>query len=221
MLEKIESAAEGPGSRPPSVSTKPRGAGRAKRLSREEWIDAAIDLIASEGIEALRLDVLALRLKVTKGSFYWHFPDRDALLEAIVETWRQRMTSEIAAYLALEVGTPLGRLKRLIRLSISPRPDVPGGPLESSLRELARNDTRVEAIIREVDAQRIAFVQSLYVGIGLSGAEAHAYALAHMSFVVGGRQILFSADRDALKQRWDLAEKFLIPQTTCNTNDLL
>lgn len=211
MVQNIESTVEGPGSPSSTVAAKPRAGGRAKRLSHEEWVDAAIDLIASEGIEALRLDVLADRLKVTKGSFYWHFADRDALLAAIVETWRQRMTSEIAAYLALKAGTPLGRLKRLIRLSISPRPDVPGGPLESSLREWARNDARVDAIIREVDGQRIAFVRSLYVGIGLSETEAEAYAVAHMSFVVGGRQILFSADADDLKRRWDLAEKFLLP----------
>ena len=193
-----------------AAAAKVRG---GSRLTREEWIEAAIRVIALDGVEALRLDLLAARLNVTKGSFYWHFTDREALLQAVLQTWRQRMTDDTVAYLALKAGTPLGRLRRIIRLAISARPDVPGGPLESALRDWGRRVPAVDAVVREVDASRIGVLRQLYVDIGLSDAEAEAWAFTHMAFIVGGRQILFDDSPQEVERRWHLAEKFLIPPT--------
>ena len=74
-----------------------------RRLRREDWIDGAIGLLSDAGVEALGVNALAERLKVTKGSFYWHFRDRDALLDAVVDTWRRRTTSEIEAFMSFWV----------------------------------------------------------------------------------------------------------------------
>ncbi len=74
---------------------KPKEAGSSRRLSREDWINGAIRLLSEGGLEGLSVNCLADRLCVTKGSFYWHFRDREALLDAVVDTWKRRTTSEI------------------------------------------------------------------------------------------------------------------------------
>ena len=57
------------------------------RLSAEDWALAALDVIAESGLAAVAVEPLARRLGVTKGSFYWHFPSREALLVAALERW--------------------------------------------------------------------------------------------------------------------------------------
>ncbi|MFG5409804.1 helix-turn-helix domain-containing protein [Piscinibacter sakaiensis] len=66
-------------------------------LSPADWIADALALLADQGIDAVRVDVLARRLGVTRGSFYWHFADRDALLRGLLETWRQQATEQVIA----------------------------------------------------------------------------------------------------------------------------
>src|SRR5690606_7033358 len=66
---------------PPATSS------RGARLSAADWAQAALDVIAEQGVSAVAVEPLARRLGVTKGSFYWHFPSRDALLQAALERW--------------------------------------------------------------------------------------------------------------------------------------
>src|SRR5688572_18482898 len=111
-------------------AVKPQKPAAEPPLGRKDWIDAAITMLAEDNVEALRVDTLAEKLGVTKGSFYWHFKGREDLLWAVVEAWRLTMTSETRALIVDATGTPWERLERLIRIAISPRQDVPGGPFE-------------------------------------------------------------------------------------------
>lgn len=61
-------------------------------LGREAWIAAGLAALSSGGVEAVRVEVLARALHVTKGSFYWHFADRRELLDAIVAHWETTTT---------------------------------------------------------------------------------------------------------------------------------
>jgi AcrR family transcriptional regulator len=182
-----------------------------RRLSREDWINGAIQFLSTNNVDALRLDLLSRQLNVTKGSFYWHFQSREELLGAVIESWRQSMINDIQAWLGHSTGTPLGRLRRLLRLAISPRVDVPGGPLELTLRDWARRDPRVDEIVRQVDAQRLDIVKNLYLDAGLGEERAAAHALLHMTYVIGGRSMLFDADPAELERRWRIGEDYLVP----------
>lgn len=87
---------------------------RSSRLNVEDWAQAALDLIAEQGVGAVAVEALARRLGVTKGSFYWHFPSRDALLAAAVERWEK---NEQAVYGRFEtIQDPRERLRALFRL---------------------------------------------------------------------------------------------------------
>ena len=162
----------------PRQAAKPQKPAADPPLGRKDWIDAAIVMLAEDNVEALRVDTLAEKLGVTKGSFYWHFKGREDLLFAVLDEWRLRMTSEVAVADLRPTGTPWERLERLLRIAISGRPDVPGGPFEMTLRDWARRDPKVAAVVRDVDADRIAFAAQLYREAGLSESDAEDYAEA-------------------------------------------
>jgi AcrR family transcriptional regulator len=185
-------------------------------LGRSDWIEAAIAMLAEDNVEALRVDTLAEKLGVTKGSFYWHFKGRDDLLLAVVESWRLTMTSEVRALIFDKSGTPWERLERLLRIAISGRPDVPGGPFEMTLRDWARRDSKVAEVVRAVDAERIAFAVQLYREAGLSEADAQDYAEAHMAVVIGIRMTMVGNDRDEIKRRRRIAGALLLPRDKTN-----
>jgi len=188
----------------------------AEPLGRKDWIDAAISMLAEDNVEALRVDTLADKLGVTKGSFYWHFKGRDDLLSAVVEAWRLSMTSETRALIVDATGTPWERLKRLLRIAISGRPDVPGGPFEMTLRDWARRDPAVAEAVRQVDRERIAFLRQLYRDAGLSETDAADYAEMHMAYVIGTRMTLQPGDRDEIKRRRRIGETLLLPISGAN-----
>src|SRR5215469_12958019 len=88
-------------------------AATSSRLDGGAWITAALDVLASKGIEGVRVEILAKHLKITKGSFYWHFKDRRALLDAMLNEWRRRATFAIIDRLESSHEPPVQRLQRL------------------------------------------------------------------------------------------------------------
>lgn len=183
----------------------------SRRLTREDWVDGAIAFLSQHSVGTLRLDLLVKQMGVTKGSFYWHFASREKLLDAVLESWQTRMIRDVEAWLETTAGGPEDRLRRLLHVGISSRPDVPGGPLELSLRDWARRDARVARIVTQVDAERLRIVKNLYLETGLDADQADAQALLHMTFVVGGRMMLFEGDQATIEKRWLIGERFLVP----------
>ena len=68
-----------------------------RALGRQDWIDAARRMLIARGVERLRVDGLARTLRITRGSFYWHFAGRKALLDAVLDDWRVRNTAPFLA----------------------------------------------------------------------------------------------------------------------------
>ena len=88
---------------------------RRGRLSAEDWAQAALDLIAEQGVAAVAVEPLARRLGVTTGSFYWHFPSRDALLQAALERWEKVEQEQVFGQLEA-IADPRERLRALFDL---------------------------------------------------------------------------------------------------------
>jgi AcrR family transcriptional regulator len=84
------------------------------RLSAADWEQAALDTLAESGLGAVAVESLARRLGVTKGSFYWHFATREALIKAALERWERRDEEEIMAQLE-PIADPRERLRELFR----------------------------------------------------------------------------------------------------------
>src|SRR5262249_22518915 len=118
-----------PGSRMTKTSktTKPR-------LSVDEWVDAGIELLADEGLAAVKIDRLCKQLGVTKGSFYWHFSDLAAFLAALAERWGELRDARKAAFAEIAGHEPRARIAEMIELLLDPDEWT----LERAVREWAR-----------------------------------------------------------------------------------
>lgn len=139
------------------------------RLGPEAWVRAALAALARGGVRAIRIEVLARELGVTKGSFYWHFAHREALLDAVLETWERVGTSEVIE--RVEAGTPSGaeRLERLVDIAFATeRVDR----IEAAIRAWGASDPRASLVLRRTDARRLDYVADMLVDAGLSRATA-------------------------------------------------
>jgi len=140
-----------------------------KRLGREEWIDAGLRAIARQGADAVRVERLAEALGVTKGSFYWHFKDRNALLAALLEAWKVRATKDIIAEVEAKGGDAATRLRTLFGIALHS-----DGRLDLAMRAWAAQDSLARGALEQVDRRRLAYLDSLFRALAFSPAEASA-----------------------------------------------
>src|ERR1051325_4437365 len=120
----------------------------------ESGIEAGFEEIARTGVEGVRVEVLAKNLGVTKGGFYRRFADRAALLEAMLERWREGRAASIAQQTSLDGEAPRERLKAMIQL-YSERLNPEGMAIELAIRQWARSDENAGAAVASVDAARL------------------------------------------------------------------
>ena len=144
----------------------------APTLTAADWADAALQLIAEKGLGALTVGALAERLGVTKGSFYWHFEGRSALLAAALRHWEQRTTGDAITGLE-EVKDYRRRLE--LMLDAASRPPR-SRSLHAALAEAAE-DPIVRDVLNRVASKRIAYLESCYRKLGRSQAVARSYAV--------------------------------------------
>ena len=141
---------------------------KKKKLSREDWCRAALFAWAKSGSRTLSVERLARELGVTKGSFYWHFQDRDALLQAAVEYWRDQGTAQVIADLEVEPD-PRVRLKNLFATVFR---DLDELRVEAALMAAsATGHPVIGPIFAEVIAERIGYLKQLYTEMGADDPE--------------------------------------------------
>ncbi|BBD77280.1 transcriptional regulator, TetR family [Hydrogenophilus thermoluteolus] len=156
----------------------------SKSLNRDAWIRAAIDLLAKEGIAGLRVERLAHRLGVTKGSFYWHFKDRRDLHLAVLEHWKAGRIADIDKQTRCPSGTEAEQLLHVIDVYSASR-NPRGILIELAVREWARRDEAAAAVVSEVDAVRLDRARRLFLACGLDEATATARAALLYAYVYG------------------------------------
>jgi AcrR family transcriptional regulator len=155
------------------------------KLGRQDWIKTGLAVLAESGVEAVRVEPLAKRMNVTKGSFYWHFKDRNDLLEALVAEWVEIDTNSIIEQVNRLNADPKTKLLRLFELAISGTPpELADGSIEIAIRAWATNDPKIAAVLAQVDRQRLDYTKNLFLAIGFSEPEALVRArLAYYSLV--------------------------------------
>jgi AcrR family transcriptional regulator len=156
---------------------------KAVRLDAAAWIAAAFDVLADGGIDAVRVEPLAKALGITKGSFYWHFADRRALLDAMLQTWMEGRAAAIRQH-AADRGEPAAVLRQLADL-YTRHANVRGLAIELEIRAFARIDDGAAAAVRGVDQARLQQVTGLFTGLGWARADAQARAVLFYSYLFG------------------------------------
>jgi AcrR family transcriptional regulator len=161
---------------------------RRARLSRDDWADAALTAIAEGGLAAVAVEPLAARLGATKGSFYWHFVNREALLEAALARWQERHTTAVRAEVEAASTDPVKQLRLLIhRVIETAEQDSIGVALLSTADHPA-----VKAALAQVTEERVAFIARLFAKMGFTPGAARQRALLAYSAYLGHAQLAHS-----------------------------
>jgi AcrR family transcriptional regulator len=163
-------------------------------LSRADWAEAALDALAGGGVTAVAVEPLAKALRTTKGSFYWHFADRNALLEAALELWERRDTDRVMSSLdeTLDATTRLRRLLALAFRSVSDPAARSAGTVELALQASA-SQPLVGAALQRVTERRLELLTRLYLEVGMSAASARDKALLAYTAYLGHAQLAHSS----------------------------
>jgi AcrR family transcriptional regulator len=122
-------------------------------LSKDDWVRAALFAIADGGAAAVAVEPLAARLGATKGSFYWHFRNREQLIAEALAFWEQSGTDDVIAALA-PVADPVERLRRLLEIAIGYEDDDAAGQADVGLLAAA-HDPVVGPVLRRVADKRL------------------------------------------------------------------
>jgi AcrR family transcriptional regulator len=149
-----------------------------QRLTRQDWIDAAIELLTVAGIGAVTIDRLATSLHITRGSFYHHFADRADLLQAMLDHWAHRWTYVVrdqVTALGLDPSTTLLALMNMIRSNRAADYDAP-------FRAWALHDALAREAVEKVDEARLTFIQSQFEALGFTGLDAENRARLYLHY---------------------------------------
>lgn len=155
------------------------------RLTAEDWVKGASAILAQHGIDAVRVEPLAKKLKVTKGSFYWHFKDRGTLLSAVLNDWRKRATNAIINRLDSAGMTPQDRLRGLLELNRGSDRTTEGASLEMAIRQWAKSDDLANEALSEIDNHRHRYIASIYRELGFDQDAADTRAFLLYSTMMG------------------------------------
>jgi AcrR family transcriptional regulator len=151
------------------------------RTPRQEWIEAGLQALAVGGPGAVRIEALAQALGVTKGGFYGHFADRNALLEEMLDTWERRATDATIETAERKGGDVRIRMRRAGALTFS----AELLPIDLAIRDWARHDPAVAERLRRVDNRRMAYLRELFGEISRDDDEAEARSMLAFSLAIG------------------------------------
>jgi AcrR family transcriptional regulator len=133
-----------------------------KRLAAEDWTNFALKTLAREGFDALKADVLARKLGVSRGSFYWHFTDLNDFHTRVIAHWRRAATEAVIADLE-RYESREQRLEALLRRALSHH-----NALEMRMRAWADNNAEAAPAVREMDRKRREYMERLLVDAGIA-----------------------------------------------------
>ncbi len=180
-----------------------------KRLSRADWINAATQVLATSGIDMVRVDNLAKKLKITRGSFYYHFDSRKDLLQAILDSWRLKATEAVIESLKQRSSDSKEQLFELMSLPLKGDKAHKAASIEISLRAWARRDEIARATVDEVDSYRISFIEDLFKDMGHPSQQASDLAHLVYSFLIASSLVDPDASEDTRRERSERIASFL------------
>ncbi len=151
------------------------------RTPRGTWIEEGLRALAAGGPDAVRIDPLAQALGVSRGGFYWHFADRRALLDELLDTWERRSTEDVIDRVEREGGDAGTRARRAGALTFSSALL----PIDLAVRDWARREPAVAERLRRVDDRRMAYLRSLFASVFPDEDDVEARCLLAFSLAIG------------------------------------
>ncbi len=154
------------------------------RTPRNSWIEEGLRALTAGGPDAVRIEPLAQALGVSKGGFYWHFKDRQALLEEMLDAWECTWVDEVIEAVEAEAEDSRSRLRRLFALAAASGAELL--KIELAIRNWARREEAVAERLRRVDNRRMDYMRSLFGAICEDDDDVEARCLLTFSLFIGG-----------------------------------
>ena len=177
------------------------------RLSREDWLKLGLRRLAVGGPVELSIDRLCVQAGRTKGSFYHHFKDHDAFVNALLEYWRELFTEQVIDGLR-EIDDPAARRKALSSMAS----DLDFS-IERAVRAWSMVDERAARVQRRVDSRRLVYLRDLFLDLGVKDHElAMDYAVVDFAVFLGYEQLAPILD-EGRTERISKLMAGLIPET--------
>jgi len=171
------------------------------RTPRASWIQEGLRALGVGGPDAVRIEKLAQALGVTKGGFYWHFDDRGALLDEMLDTWEQVGVDQVIERVEEQAEGEDARAKlwRLWTLATTGDEDFPFEPqevmrIDLAVRDWARRDAKVARRLRRLDNRRMDYMRGYFRAFCPDEDEAEARCMLAFSLWIGNHFV--AADHD-------------------------
>jgi AcrR family transcriptional regulator len=204
-----------PTKKPRTRKADPDAAEARGQLTPADWIQAATQLLVHKSIDAVRVDVLAKDLNVTRGSFYWHFTDRDDLLKRVLLSWQEAQTEQIIARYRKQGVEAEALIVELVELPFHGRAAMKGSSVELAIRAWARRDDTARMVVDEVDAKRLTYLEECFASLGFDAQSARARAFTLYCYMQS--ESLFrnqGSTSDKAERRRFIARMLLAPDPT-------
>ena len=189
-----------------TLHASPRQTNRPPRLNAADWTEEALEVLVHEGIGAVQITALARRLNVTRGSFYWHFDSRDALLDALLAEWRARNTGVMMGAIA-----DTDRLDDGILALFSVWVDHSRfhADLDQAIRDWARRDAALRKAVKAEDEARVTAIAGFFERHGYATQEAYIRARV-IYFTQISYHALRMEDDETLTERLGYLEEYFL-----------
>jgi AcrR family transcriptional regulator len=170
---------------------------RSSPLHPDDWLDAAFTRLSEQGIEAVRVEVLARDLGVSKGSFYWHFRDRGNLLEKMLSRWE---ASELG-WLDSEYDDAgaASRWAKVVARTANPE----HVRTEVAVRAWARKDEQVARRVAALERKKAGLIAGVLRDVGFTRSAAESWSEVVLLVCLGW------LDRATRDQEFDVASRGL------------
>jgi AcrR family transcriptional regulator len=156
------------------------------RVPRTKWIEEGLAALAMGGPDAVRIEALAASMRVSKGGFYWHFKNRDALLDEMLDTWERQTTDEVIAKVEAQGGTARAKLRRTFALTSSMENLF---AVDLAIRTWSRRDPSIRRRLRKLDNRRMTYLRSLFSAFCTDPDDIEVRCMLSFSLLIGDHLI--------------------------------
>ncbi len=173
------------------VKTKKAELPESNRLTRDDWLDQAFWAVVTGGFENVKVLSIAEKLKVTRGSFYWHFSDHADLMASLLARWKLQQISLDQKLDSQRSGDPVKDLEDVVDAAFTQA----GATLENlrfeqALRALSHQNTEAAQMLSEIDAERMKLFESKFMAIVKDVKKARDLSALLYLAIVGSYQAL-------------------------------
>ncbi|UWQ54385.1 TetR/AcrR family transcriptional regulator [Leisingera caerulea] len=140
------------------------------KVTRNDWLNVAMDVLISDGVEQVKVLALAERMQVSRSSFYWYFKSRQDLLDALLKTWEQTNTAGMVRQAEAPARTITGAVLNVFHCITNP--NLFNTALDFAVRDWSRRSGKVRSLLDRSDRRRVEALTGMFERYGYPGREA-------------------------------------------------